>query len=410
MGPGGIGAPGRRHAAAPRAGQEPKEEGPAEEAPEESRPADLEPLAGYADRASGRCRSSRSTATCACAATTCTTSSSATATRSVPSGSTVAGTASYGLPAFPVPLDCPRPPAGRPQHLDDWPATPAELPDQGHRRREPAPAPRADAERDRPGARPRADRRPRQHHPRLDARLAGRHSGVQHAADVVDEQPISPTSLPGVAPSDSSRPRRIRPRSGRTATPPASAPSAPGPRSTPSSARCASAACPGTGAAASPTTTAAAPTATRHHRRSGHGADPALRAPADARLGLRLAGADVAAADARARRSERLPDRPVAGRRRVRVHGVGHQDRQPRRSCASASIAAIWSSNYGLQLVYRSQRSVDGGSHHGDAGEHQSPVPARTTPMQPDQTADLGPPSTASSSRPTSGSSCTTRR
>ena len=58
----------------------------------------------------------------------------------------------YGLPPFPVPLDCPRRPTGRRRQrppIGRSPATPAQLRDQEHRRRQPAPAARADAERDR---------------------------------------------------------------------------------------------------------------------------------------------------------------------------------------------------------------------------------------------------------------------
>jgi uncharacterized protein (TIGR04551 family) len=46
---GGFGAPGGMQPP-PQGGQQEKEEGPAEEAPEENRPADLEPLAGYAEQ------------------------------------------------------------------------------------------------------------------------------------------------------------------------------------------------------------------------------------------------------------------------------------------------------------------------------------------------------------------------
>lgn len=108
MGPGGMGPGGMQP---PPSGQNTeKEEGPAEEAPEENRPADLEPLAAYPEQNRRkmqifeidgyfRLRSDYmhdfflglgyST--------------------SAPSGSLANGTTGYGLPPFPTPLDCPSP-------------------------------------------------------------------------------------------------------------------------------------------------------------------------------------------------------------------------------------------------------------------------------------------------------------
>jgi uncharacterized protein (TIGR04551 family) len=50
MGPGGFGSPGGMQPPPPGGGGQEKEEGPAEQAPEESRPSDLEPLGGYAEQ------------------------------------------------------------------------------------------------------------------------------------------------------------------------------------------------------------------------------------------------------------------------------------------------------------------------------------------------------------------------
>ncbi len=108
MGPGGMGPGGMQP---PPSGQnQEKEEGPAEEAPEENRPADLEPLTAYPEQNRRkmqifeidgyfRLRSDYmhdfflglgyST--------------------SAPSGSQRLGTQGYGLPPFPTPLDCPAP-------------------------------------------------------------------------------------------------------------------------------------------------------------------------------------------------------------------------------------------------------------------------------------------------------------
>ena len=110
MAPGGFGGPGgMQPPPAPGAGQE-KEEGPAEEAPEEeNRPSDLEPLSGYAEQSRRRMQIFELDGYLRL--------------RSdymhqfflgqgyyAPANSGVPGIG-YGLPPFPVPLDCPRPSA-----------------------------------------------------------------------------------------------------------------------------------------------------------------------------------------------------------------------------------------------------------------------------------------------------------
>ena len=108
MGPGGFGGPGgMQPPPPPGAGQE-KEEGPAEEAPEEeNRPSDLEPLSGYAEQGRRRMQIFELDGYLRL--------------RSdymhqfflgqgyyQSSSSNIPGI-NYGLPPFPVPLDCPRP-------------------------------------------------------------------------------------------------------------------------------------------------------------------------------------------------------------------------------------------------------------------------------------------------------------
>ena len=152
----------------PPMGQEAKEEGPAEAAPEEEgRPSDLEPLGGYAEQARKkmqifeldgylRLRSDylhnfnlgQNYSTLSFA----------------PVGSNRQFLQSTGYRHFRCRSGARarRGRAGR------------RMRNQGTGRREPAPAPRADLQRDRPGAGSRPDRRPRQHHHGIDARLPGR--------------------------------------------------------------------------------------------------------------------------------------------------------------------------------------------------------------------------------------------
>ena len=268
-----LGAPGGRwHAAAARSNSE-KEEGPAEEAPEENRPADLEPLSGYADQNKKKMQifelngylrlrddymhdfflglgySQRAERV------------------------DRPGTTNYGLPPFPVPLDCPSPANALAATIGmpGMPGTPAAN----------------CGTKNMGGANLRF---------RLEPTLNVTDQVRIHAQiDVLDNTILgsTPDSLAGIqgfntppatsmngcrsrrrrcraSPRrDSCRRRRIRPKSARTASPPASGPSVPGPRSTPSSVRSTSAGCPGTGGAASSTTTAAAPTATSARRSIG---------------------------------------------------------------------------------------------------------------------------------------------
>ena len=182
-----------------------------------------------------------------------------------------------------------------------------------HRRREHALPPRADAQRDRSGARALPDRRHRQHDHGIDARLARRHPGLQPPA--VDRQPDRHArqrarGFRGDEPgSPGGRAERIRlqhPRQARLGggghrvriDPLRPHALALGPRhllqpgQLPRLRR-------------------------RHDRRSRDGIDDDLRPPADGGLGSRRAGSDDAAADAGTQRSQRLSLRPVAERRRA---------------------------------------------------------------------------------------------
>lgn len=126
MSPGGMNPP------APM-GQEPKEEGPAEEAPEEAtRPADEEPLQGYADQTKRkiqvfelngylRLRTDYMHNFYLSQGYSALTSVDSTGKPSV----------NYGLPPFPVPLDCPRPSVGGAAPSNTDPATAATDPGRG---------------------------------------------------------------------------------------------------------------------------------------------------------------------------------------------------------------------------------------------------------------------------------------
>jgi len=109
MGPGGFGGPGGMQPPPPPGAGAEKEEGPAEEAPEETRPSDLEPLSGYADQGRHRMQIFELDGYLRL--------------RTdymhqfflgqgyyVGEGEMPAPSIQYGLPPFPVPLDCPRPP------------------------------------------------------------------------------------------------------------------------------------------------------------------------------------------------------------------------------------------------------------------------------------------------------------
>jgi uncharacterized protein (TIGR04551 family) len=111
MSPGGFGAPGGGMQPPASQGQE-KEEGPAEEAPEESRPADLEPLTSYPEQSKKKMQIFELDGYLRLRDDYMHDFFLGLGYSNVPSGSTVAGTQSYGLPPFPLPLDCPSPTSG----------------------------------------------------------------------------------------------------------------------------------------------------------------------------------------------------------------------------------------------------------------------------------------------------------
>jgi uncharacterized protein (TIGR04551 family) len=108
MSPGGFGAPGGGGMQPPPSNSE-KEEGPAEEAPEENRPADLEPLSGYADQNKKKMQIFELNGYLRLRDDYMHDFFLGLGYSTVPSGSIVQGTQAYGLPPFPVPLDCPSP-------------------------------------------------------------------------------------------------------------------------------------------------------------------------------------------------------------------------------------------------------------------------------------------------------------
>jgi uncharacterized protein (TIGR04551 family) len=108
MGPGGFGAPGGGMQPPPAQGSE-KEEGPAEAAPEENRPADLEPLTSYPEQSKRKMQIFELSGYLRLRDDYMHDFFLGLGYSHVPSGSTVPGTTNYGLPPFPVPLDCPSP-------------------------------------------------------------------------------------------------------------------------------------------------------------------------------------------------------------------------------------------------------------------------------------------------------------
>ena len=93
----------------PPPAQNEKEEGPAEEAPEENRPTDLEPLSGYADQNKKKMQIFELNGYLRLRDDYMHDFFLGLGYSTVPSGSTAPGTTNYGLPPFPVPLDCPSP-------------------------------------------------------------------------------------------------------------------------------------------------------------------------------------------------------------------------------------------------------------------------------------------------------------
>ena len=304
----------------------------------------------------------------------------------------------YGLPPFPVPLDCPRPPGRRRRS----PRRPEQLRVEEHRRREHALPPRADAQRDRSGARARADRRPRQHDHGLDARLAGRHRGLQPPA--VDRQSDRHARqraqrLPGDEPgSPGGRPERLHvqhPRQARLGRgghrvrldPLRPHALALGPRHLLQPGRLRR-------------------LRRRHDRRPGDGADDDLRPPDRGGVGPRRAGPDHAAADAGAQRSERLPVRPVAERRRAAADGRDHAHRQP------GDAARARRSRRHRPQLRPAGRLPQPGQHRaaGELARRRRRRAATGRSRRRPATSARRRPSAPGRSRPTSGSSCTTRR
>jgi uncharacterized protein (TIGR04551 family) len=116
MGPGGMGAPGGMGPQPGMGGQEPKEEGPAEEAPEEAeKPADLEPLGGYPDQSKRKLQIFEVDGYLRLRADYM-------HNFFLGEGYTGIGPANnmppYGLPPFPVPLECARPTPGGPTPMN----------------------------------------------------------------------------------------------------------------------------------------------------------------------------------------------------------------------------------------------------------------------------------------------------
>jgi uncharacterized protein (TIGR04551 family) len=108
MSPGGFGAPGGGMQPPPSQNPE-KEEGPAEAAPEENRPVDLEPLTSYPEQTKRKMQIFELSGYLRLRDDYMHDFFLGLGYSNVPSGSTVEGTRLYGLPPFPVPLDCPSP-------------------------------------------------------------------------------------------------------------------------------------------------------------------------------------------------------------------------------------------------------------------------------------------------------------
>jgi uncharacterized protein (TIGR04551 family) len=106
MGPGGMQPP-------PPPGQNSeKEEGPAEEAPEENRPSDLEPLASYPEQSRRKMQIFEIDGYIRLRSDYMHDFFLGLGYSHVTSGSQAQGTTSYGLPPFPTPIDCPSPGQG----------------------------------------------------------------------------------------------------------------------------------------------------------------------------------------------------------------------------------------------------------------------------------------------------------
>jgi uncharacterized protein (TIGR04551 family) len=108
--PSGFGGPGG--GMQPPPGQSPggeKEEGPAEEAPEENRPADLEPLTSYPEQNRRKMQIFELDGYLRLRSDYMHDFALGLGYSTIASGSTTQGTTNYGLPPFPLPLECPSP-------------------------------------------------------------------------------------------------------------------------------------------------------------------------------------------------------------------------------------------------------------------------------------------------------------
>ncbi len=108
--PSGFGGPGGGMQPPPGPGKnEEKEEGPAEEAPEENRPVDLEPLTGYPEQNRRKMQIFELGGYLRLRSDYMHDFFLGLGYSNVPSGSTTPGYTNYGLPPFPLPLECPSP-------------------------------------------------------------------------------------------------------------------------------------------------------------------------------------------------------------------------------------------------------------------------------------------------------------
>jgi uncharacterized protein (TIGR04551 family) len=112
MGPGGFGSPGGMQPPPPGGNQE-KEEGPAEEAPEENRPADLEPLGEYAEQNKKRMQIFELDGYLRLRSDYMHNFALGQSYNGVTQADPANGV-NYGLPPFPLPLECPVPTATNP--------------------------------------------------------------------------------------------------------------------------------------------------------------------------------------------------------------------------------------------------------------------------------------------------------
>jgi uncharacterized protein (TIGR04551 family) len=108
-GPSGMGGPGGGMQPPPGPGKDEKEEGPAEEAPEENRPTDLEPLSSYPEQNRRKMQIFELGGYLRLRSDYMHDFFLGLGYSNIPSGSTAANTQNYGLPPFPLPLECPSP-------------------------------------------------------------------------------------------------------------------------------------------------------------------------------------------------------------------------------------------------------------------------------------------------------------